>query len=109
MNSHLLAVACLLVLLSGCSGKKEPEKPPLTDEQFIEYSVQSSIILREEKLAGHDSLTVSRRLDSLRAAQHISEEDVDKTVEFYHHHLDRWESVTSRMIRRLEEIQKKGG
>ncbi len=109
MNRLLLIVICLTLPLGGCSGKKEPEKPPLTDEQFIEYSVQSAIIEREEKFAGHDSLAIRHRLDSLRTALKIREEDLDKTVEFYHHHLDQWESVTSRMIKRLEELQKKGG
>ncbi len=109
MNRSLLTAIVLMLLLGGCSGKKVPEKPPLTDEQFVEYTVQSAIIEREEKLAGQDSLAIRHRLDSLRAAQHIREVDVDKTVEFYHHNLDRWESVTSRVIKRLEELQKKGG
>jgi hypothetical protein len=103
----LAGIIFFCLLAPGCSREERPAAPSISDEQFIEFSAQSAVLTREGKLAGQDSLTIRRRLDSLKHAQRITEAQIEEAVSYYRYDLQRWESVTSRVVKRLEELQRK--
>ncbi len=91
----------------GCSRERPPSPPSLSDERFIEFSAQSAVLSREAKLAGQDSLTIHRRIDSLEQAMQVTEAQIEESMAYYRHDLRRWESVAARVVKRLEEMQTK--
>ena len=103
--SILLVVG--VITFASCSRNPQTIPPKIPEDRFTDYYAASLIIVQEEKLLGHDSLWMKHRIDSLRRSYNLKERDIQNTIDFYHDNLSRWREFNSKVIKKIEEIQRK--
>ncbi len=90
----------------SCSRDVQVSQPKIPEDRFVSYEASLFILTQEEKLLGHDSLTLLHKTDSLQKSYHFSRGDVDQTMEFYHGHLDRWRDMLNKVGQNIEHAQR---
>lgn len=102
-----LLLGTLILTIVSCSRNFPVPSPKIPEDRFIEYYTSSLVILQEEKLSGHDSSRIKHRIDSLQQRHHLNPGDIKETIGFYHADLNHWKEMNLKVIKRLEEIQRK--
>jgi hypothetical protein len=97
----------LLLLLPACSGERN--KPSvLNDSLFVNFQADLMIAQEENRLEGHDSLSLSRKTDSLYTHYHITPSQHDSLMNTISSDLDDWKGFHLKVVKRLEYLYQTG-
>ena len=100
-------LASLIISVISCSRNYPVTVPKIPEDRFVDYYTSTLVVTQEEKLAGHDSLQVRHRIDSLQQRYQLNPDDIAQTIGYYHSDLNRWKALNLKIIKKLEDLQKK--
>lgn len=94
----------VVLLLAGCAGDRAGNgSSPLPPERFS--AVFAELILGSVDLKG-DSLASTRRVDSILAAQSVTREEFNATMQWCNEDLSRWDGVMEQVVGILDQKTK---
>jgi hypothetical protein len=108
-RSRAVALLALLFAFTACSPDGPAPKPSIDENRFVEYYASFMVLSHQLKLEGYDSLGIAHGLDTLRRSFKLEQADIGETFDYYHRHLPQWREFNTRLLKRLEEIQKNKG
>ncbi len=106
MRIPLLLILCTIAF-AACSRNDQTPSPRIPEDRFASYYASALVITQEGKLLKYDTLMTRHRIDSLQRTYQFSKEDVEETMKFYHNDLNRWKDLNLKVVKNIEEMQKK--
>ncbi len=94
----------LSMLFSGC--RDLPPEDPAGMAAFSEYYAGELFLVEKNRLAGEDSLSLRRGLDSLRGRYDLTPGSRDSILAYYRDSLPRWEAFLTGVLRTLDERER---
>lgn len=99
-----------LVLLAGCQHKGSP-KGILSEPQMVDFLTDAYLLegfYAIETQYRYDVVTpdVLRKYDSILSVHGITREEVERSLDYYTQHLDRYQVIQDSVLNRLENTSK---
>jgi hypothetical protein len=97
----------ILFLLPACSGERNKASTS-SDSLFVNFQADLMIAQEENRLEGNDSLSLSRKTDSLYSYYHLTIARHDSLMDALSTDLDRWKEFHLKVVKRLEYLYQAG-
>jgi hypothetical protein len=97
----------LLLLLTACSSESNKYPAPI-DSLFVNFQADFMIAQEENRLEGNDSLSLSRKTDSLYSSYHLTPARHDSLMAALSTDLENCKEFHLKVVKRLEYLYQTG-
>ena len=106
MTKKILPLLAAALLLAGCHRGGIPADV-LTEQQMVDFLADAYLLegfYAIETQYRYDVVTpdVLRQYDSILAVHHLTRDEVERSLDYYTQHLDRYQAIQDSVVSRLE-------